>query len=43
LRGETLAGNLRMQRLARDLGFTLKSGTDMSTVELRLPLHPPAP
>ncbi len=43
LRGETMGGNLRMQRLARDLGFTLKSGIDMSTVELRLPLHPPAP
>ncbi len=42
LRGETLSGNLRMQHLARDLGFALKAGADMGTVELRLPLHPPA-
>jgi acetyltransferase len=40
--GETLSGNLRMKSLARDLGFTLKAGADLSTVELRLPLHPPA-
>jgi acetyltransferase len=39
LRGETLDGNLRMQKLARKLGFTLKSGLDVGTIELRLPLH----
>lgn len=39
LRGETLDGNLRMQKLARTLGFTLKSGLDVGTIELRLPLH----
>jgi acetyltransferase len=38
LRGETLAGNLRMQHLARDLGFELKTGADIGTVQLRLPL-----
>lgn len=41
LRGETLDGNLRMQKLARKLGFTLKSGLDVGTIELRLPLLPP--
>jgi len=39
LRGETLDGNLRMQKLARKLGFTLKSGLDVGTIELHLPLH----
>jgi acetyltransferase len=39
--GETLSGNLRMKNLARDLGFTLTAGADLSTVELRLRLHPP--
>lgn len=39
LRGETLAANLRMQHLAKDLGFELRTGADMGTVELRLPLH----
>ena len=39
LRGETLAGNLRMQHLAKDLGFELKTGTDIGTVDLRLPLR----
>jgi GNAT superfamily N-acetyltransferase len=39
LRGETMAGNLRMQHLAKDLGFELKTGADLGTVELRLPLH----
>ena len=39
LRGETLAGNLRMQRLAQDLGFKLKTGADIGSVELRLPLR----
>jgi acetyltransferase len=39
LRGETMAGNLRMQRLARDLGFELKSGADPGTIDLRLPLR----
>lgn len=41
LRGETLAGNLRMQHLAQDLGFTLKTGADMGSIELRLPLRKP--
>ncbi|MBK7767900.1 MAG: acetate--CoA ligase family protein [Sulfuritalea sp.] len=41
LRGETLAGNLRMQHLAQDLGFRLKTGADMGTVDLRLLLHGP--
>ena len=41
LRGETLAGNLRMQHLAQDLGFTLKTGADMGAVDLRLLLHGP--
>ena len=39
LRGETLAGNLRMQHLAQDLGFKLKTGADIGTVDLRLLLH----
>ncbi|MDP2825235.1 MAG: GNAT family N-acetyltransferase [Sulfuritalea sp.] len=39
LRGETLAGNLRMQNLARELNFEQKSGKDMGTVELRLRLR----
>lgn len=39
LRGETLAGNLRMQHLARDLGFTLATGTDIGTIDLRLALR----
>ena len=38
LRGETMAGNLRMQHLAKDLGFELKTGEDLGIVELRLPL-----
>ncbi|MBL8477828.1 MAG: acetate--CoA ligase family protein [Sterolibacteriaceae bacterium] len=41
LRGETLAGNLRMQHLARDLGFELKTGADPGTIDLRLPLRAP--
>lgn len=40
LRGETLGANLRMQHLARDLGFELKTGVDLGTVELRLALRP---
>jgi acetyltransferase len=36
LRGETLAANLRMQHLAKDLGFELKSGTDIGTVGLHM-------
>jgi hypothetical protein len=28
-----------MQRLARDLGFELKSGADPGTIDLRLPLR----
>jgi acetyltransferase len=39
LRGETLSGNLRMQHLAQDLGFTLTTGVDMRTVDLRLLLR----
>ncbi len=42
LRGETLDGNLRMQRLARRLGFTLTSGSDRGMVDLRLALNPHA-
>jgi acetyltransferase len=38
LRGETLAGNVRMQSLARSLGFTLVAGRDPGTVDLRLVL-----
>jgi len=39
LRGETLAGNLRMQHLAQGLGFTLRTGTDAGTVNLHLALR----
>jgi acetyltransferase len=39
LRGETMAGNVRMQHLAQELGFKLKAGADVRTVDLRLPLH----
>ena len=39
LRGETMAGNLRMIHLAQDLKFEVKTGTDIGTVDLRLPLH----
>ena len=28
-----------MQKLARKLGFVLKSGLDVGTIELHLPLH----
>jgi acetyltransferase len=45
LRGETLAGNLRMQALARAFGFAVEAGGDPGTVALRLPLpgsHHPA-
>ncbi|EXI68962.1 MAG: acetyl coenzyme A synthetase (ADP forming), alpha domain protein [Candidatus Accumulibacter adjunctus] len=38
LRGETLDGNLRMQGLARKLGFEQRSGADRGTVDLRLTL-----
>lgn len=41
LRGETLDGNLRMQKLARELGFELRTGLDQGTIELRLPLRGP--
>jgi acetyltransferase len=41
LRGETLAGNLRMQHLARQLGFALTTGADAGTLDLRLPLRQP--
>ena len=43
LRGETLSENVRMQDLARKLGFTLKTGTDPGTVNLRLALREAAP
>ncbi|MFA4969869.1 MAG: GNAT family N-acetyltransferase [Sulfuritalea sp.] len=39
LRGETMSGNLRMVHLAQDLKFEIKTGTDIGTVDLRLPLH----
>ncbi|NJD25161.1 MAG: GNAT family N-acetyltransferase [Betaproteobacteria bacterium] len=38
LRGETLAGNLRMQSLARSLGFSVRGGDDPGAVDLRLAL-----
>lgn len=38
LHGETLAANLRMQHLAKDLGFALQAAADMGTVDLRLAL-----
>ncbi|MCC2867028.1 MAG: GNAT family N-acetyltransferase, partial [Candidatus Accumulibacter phosphatis] len=41
LRGETLDGNLRMQRLARSLGFTVTTGADRGTLDLSLSLNPP--
>ncbi len=41
LRGETLASNLRMQHLARGLGFELTTGADKSTVALSLVLRKP--
>ncbi|MCM2290414.1 MAG: GNAT family N-acetyltransferase [Sulfuritalea sp.] len=37
--GETLGANLRMQHLARELGFVLKTGSDMGTVALCLQLR----
>jgi acetyltransferase len=39
LRGETLAGNLRMQGLARHCGFSVQAGADPGTVDLRLVLQ----
>jgi acetyltransferase len=45
LRGETLAGNQRMQRLAHAFGFAIEAGDDPGTVALRLHLpggHHPA-
>jgi acetyltransferase len=38
LRGETLESNLRMQGLARNLGFTVTTGADRGTRDLRLVL-----
>lgn len=38
LRGETMDGNLRMQRLAQSLGFTMSSGADRGILDLRLSL-----
>ena len=40
LRGETLDGNVRMQRLARRLGFSVTTGADRGTMDLRLALNP---
>ncbi len=42
LRAETLSSNMRMQKLATDLGFTLSSGAEWGTIDLRLPLKPAA-
>ncbi|MCK9380941.1 MAG: GNAT family N-acetyltransferase [Sulfuritalea sp.] len=39
LRGETMTGNLRMLHLAQDLDFEVKTGADIGTVALRLPLR----
>ena len=39
LRGETLAGNLRMQALARHCGFSVQAAADPGTVDLRLVLR----
>jgi acetyltransferase len=39
LRGETMSGNMRMQQLARDLGFQLKSASEGGSVELCLALR----
>lgn len=39
LRGETLSGNLRMQRLATHFGFQLKTGAERGTVDLCLALR----
>jgi acetyltransferase len=41
LRGDTLAGNLRMQHLAHTLGFTLSTGSDRGSIDLRLALREP--
>jgi acetyltransferase len=41
LHGETMTGNLRMLHLAQDLGFEVKTGTDIGTVALRLRLREP--
>jgi acetyltransferase len=40
LRGETLDSNLRMQHLAKRLGFTVTTGADRGTLDLRLLLNP---
>ena len=40
LRGETLESNLRMQRLARRVGFTVTTGSDCGTMDLHLALNP---
>ncbi len=39
LRGETMDGNLRMQRLSQSLGFTVSSGADRGILDLRLLLQ----
>jgi acetyltransferase len=39
LRGETLDSNLRMQHLAQKLGFTVTTGADRGTLDLRLLLN----
>jgi RimJ/RimL family protein N-acetyltransferase len=38
LRGETMVANTRMQHLAKSLGFKLKQGADVNTVDLHLSL-----
>ena len=43
LRGETLIGNLRMQRLAQSLGFTLSTGAERGSFNLRLSLRDESP
>ena len=37
--GETMDGNLRMQRLAKSLGFTVTTGNDRGILDLRLVLQ----
>ena len=43
LRGETLIGNLRMQRLAKSLGFALSTGVERGSLDLRLLLGEMSP
>lgn len=39
LRGETLSSNQRMQQLAKELGFQLKTGSEWGMIDLRLTLR----